>query len=131
MSNWEEYNSIDSEISESDPTISSPQFYLTDAAGALVETPWIGAESSLSFGHFLTEEQSGLTGTSSDPNNPDTDGDGLLDGIEVIFTTWNSTDSVWTLNPLVPNQGGYDSDGDGVGDLVELNLTSNLSLIHI
>ena len=128
MSNWEEYNSIDSEISESDPSISSPQFYLTDAAGALVETPWIGAESSLSFGHFLTVEQAGLTGTSSDPNNPDTDGDGLLDGIEVIFTTWNSTDSVWTLNPLVPNQGGYDSDGDGVGDLVELNLTSNLPI---
>ena len=52
----------------------------------------------------------------------------MLDGIEVIFTTWNSTDSVWTLNPLVPNQGGYDSDGDGVGDLVELNLTSNLPI---
>ncbi|GIS51292.1 MAG: hypothetical protein Ct9H90mP26_0790 [Methanobacteriota archaeon] len=77
---------------------------------------------------FSDGEQAGLTGTSSDPNNPDTDGDGLLDGIEVIFTTWNSTDSVWTLNPLVPNQGGYDSDGDGVGDLVELNLTSNLPI---
>ena len=58
MSNWEEYNAIDSGISESDPTISSPQFYLTDAAGALLETPWIGAESALSFGHFLTEDQS-------------------------------------------------------------------------
>ena len=128
MSNWEEYNAIDSVISESDPTISSPQFYLTDAAGALLETPWIGAESSLSFGHFLTDEQSNLTGTSADPNNPDTDGDGLLDGIEVIFTTWNSSAGVWTLNPLIPNQGGFDSDGDGIGDLVELNLTSNLPI---
>ena len=128
MSNWEEYNSIDSGISESDPTISSPQFYLTDAAGALLETPWIGAESALSFGHFLTDDQSNLTGTSADPNNPDTDGDGLLDGIEVIFTTWNSSAGVWTLNPLIPNQGGFDSDGDGIGDLVELNLTANLPI---
>mgnify|MGYP003324698556 FL=1 len=57
MSNWEEYNSIDSTISEADVTISSPQFYLIDAGlGAVVETPWIGAESALSFGSFVTNE---------------------------------------------------------------------------
>ena len=128
MSNWEEYNSIDSEISETDEMISSPQFYLSDAAGALLETPWIGAGSPLSFGHFLTEEQSQATGLSGDPNNPDTDGDGILDGVELIFTSWNSTDGVWTLNPLVPNDGSYDSDGDGIRDITELNLTSNLPL---
>ena len=38
---------------------------------------------------------------------------------------WNSTDGVWTLNPLVPNDGSYDSDGDGIRDLTELNLTAN------
>ena len=128
MSNWEEYNSIDSEISETDDTISSPQFYLTDAAGVLLETPWIGAESPLSFGHFVSSDQALLTGNSGDPNNPDTDGDGMLDGVELIFTAWNSTDGVWTLNPLVPNDGNYDSDGDGIRDLTELNLTSNLPI---
>ncbi len=126
MSNWEEYNSIDSQISESDGTISSPQFYLTDAGlGALLETPWIGAESALSFGAFVSEDQAILTGRTGDPNNPDSDGDGLLDGVELIFTSWNSTDGVWTLNPLVPDDGNYDSDEDGISDLVELNITTN------
>ncbi len=125
MSNWEEYNSIDGLISETDGTISSPQFYLTDAAGILLETPWIGAESPLSFGSFITDEQALVTGRSGDPNNPDSDGDGLLDGVELIFTSWNSTDEVWTLNPLVPNDGNYDSDADGISDLIELNITSN------
>ena len=126
MSNWEEYNSIDSTISEADVTISSPQFYLIDAGlGAVVETPWIGAESALSFGSFVTNEQALLTGRTGNPNNPDSDGDGLLDGVELIFTSWNSTDGVWTLNPLVPNDGNYDSDGDGITDIVELNLTTN------
>ena len=126
MSNWEEYNSIDSQISESDGTISSPQFYLTDAGlGVLLETPWIGAESALSFGAFVSEDQAILTGRTGDPNNPDSDGDGLLDGVELIFTSWNSTDGVWTLNPLVPDDGNYDSDEDGISDLVELNITTN------
>ena len=69
-----------------------------------------------------------ITGNSGDPNNPDTDGDGLLDGVELIFTAWNSTDGVWTMNPLAPNDGIYDSDGDGIRDITELNLTSNLPI---
>jgi len=125
MTNWEEYNSIDSQLSESDGTRSSPQFYLTDAVGAVVATPWIGAESPLSFGSFVTEQQRTETGLTADPNNPDTDGDGLLDGVELIFTSWNSSNEIWTLNPLVPNDGNYDSDADGISDLTELNLTSN------
>ncbi len=125
MNNWEEYNAIDSLLSETDASISVPQFYLSEAAGALIETPWIGAESSLSFGSFVTDEQRNNTGLTADPNNPDSDGDGLLDGVELIFTMWNSTDGVWTLNPLVPNDGSYDSDGDGIRDLTELNLTAN------
>ena len=38
----------------------------------------------------------------------------MLDGIEVIFTTWNSTDSVADTKPPCSKWGGYDSDGDGV-----------------
>ena len=48
--------------------------------------------------------------------------------MEVIFTSWNDSDEVWTLNPLVPNDGNYDSDSDGIMDITELNLTSNLPI---
>jgi len=125
MSNWEEYNSIDSQFSETDGTISSPQFYLSDSTGTLVATPWIGAQSPLSFGHFISEEQKLKSGLTSDPNDPDTDDDGLLDGVELIFTSWNSTEGVWTLNPLTPGDGKFDSDNDGISDIIELNLTKN------
>ena len=125
MNNWEEYNSIDGNLSETDNLVTSPQFYLLSVGGELLATPWLSAESSLSFGTFLSDEQRNLTGLTADPNDPDTDNDGLLDGIELIFTRWNSTDSVWTLNPLVAGDGNYDSDMDGITDLVELNLTNN------
>ena len=125
MNNWEEYNVIDSNLSETDDLITVPQFYLLSVGGELLASPWLSAQSSESFGTFLTDEQFNKTGRTADPNNPDTDNDGLLDGIELIFTRWNATDEVWTLNPLVPGDGNYDSDRDGLTDLVELNLTFN------
>ena len=125
MSNWEEYNSINSNFSETDNSISSPQFYLSDLSGTLVITPWIGAQSPLSFGHFISEDQKFKSGLTSDPNDPDTDGDGILDGVELIFTSWNSTEGTWTLNPLTPDDGKFDSDNDGISDIIELNLTYN------
>ena len=125
MNNWEEYNVIDSNLSETDELITVPQFYLLSVGGELLASPWLSAESAASFGTFLTEEQVNKSGMTADPNDPDTDDDGLLDGIELIFTRWNSTDNVWTLNPLVAGDGNYDSDRDGITDLVELNLTLN------
>ncbi|MFQ3344067.1 MAG: hypothetical protein ACKVI6_03200 [Candidatus Poseidoniales archaeon] len=125
MNNWEEYNVISSEINEISDSISSPQFFLMSVAGELTSMPWIGAESPLSFGDFLSDEQTNVSGLTADPNNPDTDSDGILDGIELIFTKWNSTDEVWTLNPLVPGDGKYDSDSDGITDILELNMTYN------
>ncbi len=71
----------------------------------------------------MTPEQVALTGLTCDPNNPDTDGDGMYDGIELLFTQWNQSDEVWTLNPLVPGDGHYDADQDALTDLQELNLT--------
>ena len=118
MNNWEEYNSIDGNLSETDPLVTSPQFYLLSVGGELLPTPWLSAESTLSFGHFMSDDQRNSSGLTADPNDPDTDGDGLLDGIELIFTKWNSTDSVWTLNPLVAGDGYYDSDLDGITDQV-------------
>jgi len=64
------------------------------------------------------------TGRTCDPNNPDTDGDGMYDGIEVLFTQWNQSDGLWTLNPLVAGDGHYDADNDALTDLQELNLTN-------
>ena len=111
-------------MSEIDDLTTVPQFYLLHVGGELLATPWLSAESTLSFGTFLSEEQISLTGYTADPNDPDTDGDGLLDGIELMFTRWNASDEVWTLNPLVAGDGNYDSDRDGITDLVELNLTN-------
>ena len=124
MNNWEEYNVIDGNLSEIDDLTTVPQFYLLNVGGESLATPWLSAESTLSFGTFLSEEEIQLRGYTSDPNEPDTDGDGLLDGIELMFTRWNSTDETWTLNPLVAGDGNYDSDRDGITDLVELNLTN-------
>lgn len=55
----------------------------------------------------LPDIQEFIIGT--DPNNPDTDGDGLRDGFEVA----------WGLSPLVWNNPNADSDYDGRSDLQE------------
>jgi len=55
----------------------------------------------------LTNDQEAATGT--DPNNPDTDADGIIDGDEVVNTL---------TDPLNP-----DSDGDGLQDGDEVNNT--------
>ncbi|HXO51137.1 MAG TPA: Ig-like domain-containing protein, partial [Mycobacterium sp.] len=59
----------------------------------------------------LEEYQAG-----TDPNNPDTDGDGLSDGDEV---------HVYHTNPLL-----WDTDGDGISDGVELRTGSDPLDIH-
>ena len=46
----------------------------------------------------MPESQYNLTGPTTDPNNVDTDGDGILDGMEVLFTSWNLSAQTWTLN---------------------------------
>src|SRR5207247_6173725 len=57
----------------------------------------------------LTNLQEFQEGT--DPNNPDTDADGLSDGDEV---------NIYHTNPLLP-----DTDGDGIPDGVEVRTGSN------
>ena len=51
----------------------------------------------------------------TDPNNPDTDGDGLPDGWEVAHG----------LDPLDPSDAALDSDGDGLTNLQEYQHGSN------
>ncbi|MEE2812086.1 MAG: hypothetical protein VX320_02595 [Candidatus Thermoplasmatota archaeon] len=125
MTNWEEYNSIDPMHSETNPEKTSPQYYIFGVGNLISLQVWDSAGSMVSFGEFVDDEQNNRSGMTCDPNNPDSDGDGLMDGLEVLFTQWNQTDQVWTLNPLVSGDGHYDGDQDALTDLQELNLTNN------
>lgn len=64
-------------------------------------------------GDGLTNIQEYLRGTN--PNNPDTDADGFLDGVETNTGTWVSASNTGT-NPLV-----FDTDGDTIRDGYETN----------
>ena len=73
----------------------------------------------------------------TDPNNADTDGDGLTDGVEVnddnteVLVSDTDGDGIldgWEVqNGLDPRQSnsGLDTDGDGFGDLVEFQANSD------
>ena len=119
MANWEEYNAIAPEFTETDQNRSAPQWFVTTIGSAFALQQWPGNAVEYSFGSFITSDQVNLTGWTSDPNNVDTDGDGMIDGIEQLFTSWNVTAQTWTLNPLVPGDGGFDGDGDGLIDRQE------------
>ncbi|MDP6235394.1 MAG: hypothetical protein QF364_06090, partial [Candidatus Poseidoniaceae archaeon] len=122
MANWEEYNSIDPLYSETDENRSSPQWFVTTVGSAFALQKWPGNTFEYSFGSFITPEQINATGWTCDPNNVDTDGDGMIDGIEQLFTSWNLTAGRWTLNPLVAGDGLFDGDGDGLTDSQEFQL---------
>ena len=48
----------------------------------------------------------------TDPNNPDTDRDGMSDGYEYWFSEWNLEENSWTMNPLSDTDVDVDSDAD-------------------
>ena len=125
MTNWEEYNSIDPMYSETDQNRTSPKWFVTTIGSAYAFQAWAGVLTDTSFGSFINESQVNLTGRTADPNNVDTDGDGIIDGLELLFTTWNLSAQKWTLNPLDPNDGLFDSDEDGINDLQEFALANS------
>ncbi|MEC8353875.1 MAG: hypothetical protein VXZ47_06010 [Candidatus Thermoplasmatota archaeon] len=125
MTNWEEYNAIDPLLTETDANRSSPKWFVTTVGSAYTFQAWAGIQTDLSFGSFVNETQRNLTGITGDPNNVDTDGDGIIDGVELLFTTWNSSTQTWTLNPLTPGDGLFDSDEDGLVDLQEFALVNS------
>jgi hypothetical protein len=99
---------------------------VTTVGSAFALQQWPSISTTSSFGSFLTQEQINISGWTSDPNNVDTDGDGMIDGIEHLFTAWNLSAETWTLNPLVAGDGNFDGDGDGLIDSQEFALaTSN------
>ena len=73
---------------------------------------WAGVQTDLSFGSFVNETQKNLTGITGDPNNVDTDGDGIIDGVE-LFTTWNSSTQTHSKS-IDSGDGLFDSDEDGL-----------------
>ena len=96
MTNWEEYNLIDSEFSETNANRSSPQWFVTTLGSAYAFQQWPSASTTFSFGTYMTPEQYNLSGPTGDPNNVDTDGDGIIDGMELLFTAWNISAETWT-----------------------------------
>ena len=125
MTNWEEYNSISTLSNEIGNNRSAPRYFVTTLGNAFALQEWAGIQSELSFGDFMPESQYNLTGPTTDPNNVDTDGDGILDGMEVLFTSWNLSAQTWTLNPLVADDGDFDADEDGLIDSQEFALASS------
>ncbi|HIL66145.1 MAG TPA: hypothetical protein EYG33_08295 [Candidatus Poseidoniales archaeon] len=124
MSNWEEYNSIDPSRSETNANRSSPQWFVTSIGAGFTLQQWAGITNAESFGSFASQEIINISGYTTDPTNPDTDGDGFLDGLELLFTAWNDTAQTWTLNPLVPGDGLFDADNDALTDAQEFSLAT-------
>ena len=67
----------------------------------------------------------------SDPTIPDTDGDGMYDGFEYWFTSWDLDQNRWSINPLIDGDVNLDSDGDsfdcnGDGEIDANETFSNL-----
>ena len=122
MTNWEEYNAIDPALNQLESIQSSPQFYVTTIGTAPALQQWASISVDASFGSFASAAVLNASGPTADPNNPDTDGDGIIDGMEVLFTAWNDSAQTWTLNPMVPDDGDFDADGDGLLDRQELAL---------
>ena len=133
MANWEEYNAIDPSMSETNSNRSSPQWYVTTIGSGYTLQQWAGILNTESFGSFIDQEVVNNTGYTADPTNPDTDGDGFLDGLELMFTSWNLTAQTWTLNPLVAGDGQFDSDNDALTDAQEFSLATenpNNGILH-
>ncbi|MCH2645092.1 MAG: hypothetical protein MKZ54_07375, partial [Candidatus Poseidoniaceae archaeon] len=56
MTNWEEYNLIDSEFSETNSNRSSPQWFVTTLGSAYAFQQWPSSSTTFSFGTYMTPE---------------------------------------------------------------------------
>ena len=117
VSNWGRFLGF-GEAPTATPTISLDQIGLTQTAAAFVQTAVVATQVSAATqvaGTAAIEgdtDQDGLTASQetalgTDPNNPDSDADGLKDGDEVL---------VYTTDPKL-----RDSDNDFLGDFDEVN----------
>ena len=125
MVNWEEYNCIDPTLSETNANRTTPRWYVAQLPMGPSIQQWAGILTTDSFGSKGNATILATTGQTCDPNNEDTDGDGVLDGVELVFTQWDTVAEIWTLNPLVPGDGSFDADNDGLTDSQEFSLTNS------
>ena len=138
MINWAEYNVVGDTWGELDHGRSVPTYGVKFGEGVAAEVTdatklLITGQVQPPFGDaaFLHSDQYNATGPTADPNNVDTDGDGVLDGIELLFTNWSIEHQRWTLNPLDNASrldsldGKLDSDNDGLRDVDELSVSDN------
>lgn len=106
-------------VPEANPSAESWVSTTTSDQGLMATSSDISAEMNsdkILFGNQVDSDNDGLdnvreTELGTDPNNPDTDGDGLTDYEEVVF---------WKTNPLK-----VDTDGDGFGDGKEVKAGYN------
>ena len=125
MANWEEYNAIDPLLTETNANKSAPQWFVITTGNTTLLQEWSSVQTSKSFGSFVSAEQIARKGWTADPTDADSDGDGFVDGIEQLFTDFNTSSQTWTLNPLVAGDGQFDSDEDGLTDAQELALATS------
>ena len=125
MINWEEYNCIDPALSETNANRTTPRWYVAQLPLGPTLQQWAGILTTDSFGSKGNATILANTGQTCDPNDDDTDDDGILDGVELVFTQWNNSAEIWTLNPLVPGDGSFDEDNDGLTDSQEFSITNS------
>ncbi len=125
MINWEEYNCINPALSETNSNRTVPRWYVAQLPQGASLQQWAGILTTDSFGSKGNATILANTGQTCDPNDDDTDDDGILDGVELVFTQWDSDAEIWTLNPLVPGDGSFDGDNDGLTDSQEFSLTDS------
>jgi hypothetical protein len=125
MINWEEYNCIDPALSETNANRTTPRWYVAQLPLGPTVQQWAGILTTDSFGSKGNATILANTGQTCDPNDDDTDDDGIIDGVELVFTQWNSSAEIWTLNPLVPGDGSFDEDNDGLTDSQEFSITNS------
>lgn len=86
---------------------------------------WIRYQTGSTFNDDTTREfvDSVCSGPTYDPNEVDTDGDGIVDALDVDDDNDGVPDDYygWNLDncPLIPNPDQLDSNGDGIGDACE------------
>jgi serine/threonine protein kinase len=144
VSNWGRILGIGATITPT-PTLNIEQFAGTQTAVALAQTVAVGTQSGAATGVAQTAavegdtDQDGLANSQesvigTDPNNPDSDGDGLKDGDEVLIYTTDprSRDSdgdilsdfdevtTYKTNPKL-----VDTDSDGIADGLEVTQGSD------
>jgi|GEM_PF-3158139 len=78
----------------------------TDADGIDDEEELSGAQNPYQVGHFPGDAPGGAPGQATNPNDPDSDDDGILDGEEVSSGT----------DGFITNPNDDDTDGDTLGD---------------